>query len=99
MKILIIGADSYVGARIYLELQKKYETAGTYYSDKTIRPFLVFRHNSRSRGVQVNRRATAGNHYSCREQRRCQMVRSESGKSHKIKSKSDRIYRKRHKLN
>ncbi len=31
MKILITGASGYVGARIYLDLQKKYEVTGTYF--------------------------------------------------------------------
>lgn len=30
MKILVIGASSYVGARIYLDLKKKYDVVGTY---------------------------------------------------------------------
>lgn len=40
MKILVIGASSYVGARIYLDLSKKHEVTGTYsnsrLSDKLI---------------------------------------------------------------
>jgi dTDP-4-dehydrorhamnose reductase len=34
MKILITGASSYVGARIYSDLKKKYDVIGTYYSNK-----------------------------------------------------------------
>ncbi len=33
IKVLVIGASSYVGARIYFDLQKKYDTVGTYYSN------------------------------------------------------------------
>ncbi|MDP2683679.1 MAG: sugar nucleotide-binding protein [bacterium] len=40
MKMLIIGADSYVGARVYFEISKKYETIGTYYQDKLSKRFL-----------------------------------------------------------
>ena len=34
MKILITGASSYVGARIYSDLKKKFEVIGTYYTNK-----------------------------------------------------------------
>jgi len=34
MKILILGANSYVGARIYFELQDIHEVVGTYHSNK-----------------------------------------------------------------
>jgi len=34
MKILMIGANSYVGARLYFDLKDKYELIGTYFSDK-----------------------------------------------------------------
>lgn len=40
MKILIIGANSYVGARIYFELSKKYEVVGTYNSFKLSNKFI-----------------------------------------------------------
>lgn len=40
MKILIIGANSYVGARIYYELSKKYEAVGTYCHNKLSEHFL-----------------------------------------------------------
>lgn len=34
MKILVLGASSYVGARIYFDLQKKYEVVGTYANNR-----------------------------------------------------------------
>lgn len=34
MKILITGASSYVGARIYSDLKNKFEVTGTYYTNK-----------------------------------------------------------------
>jgi len=34
MNILITGASSYVGARLYSDLKKKYEVTGTYHSNK-----------------------------------------------------------------
>lgn len=34
MKILITGASSYVGAKIYTDLKDKFETTGTYFSNK-----------------------------------------------------------------
>jgi len=34
MKILIIGASSYVGARIYTDLKDKFSVVGTYYTNK-----------------------------------------------------------------
>jgi dTDP-4-dehydrorhamnose reductase len=34
MKILITGASSYVGARLYFDLKKKFEVIGTYHSNK-----------------------------------------------------------------
>lgn len=34
MKVLIIGASSYVGARLYLDLQRKHEVTGTYSKSK-----------------------------------------------------------------
>ncbi|MEK7564508.1 MAG: sugar nucleotide-binding protein [Patescibacteria group bacterium] len=34
MKILMIGANSYVGARLYFDLKDKYDLIGTYYSIK-----------------------------------------------------------------
>src|SRR5260221_13833767 len=34
MKILIIGASSYVGARLYVDLNKKYDVIGTYHGNK-----------------------------------------------------------------
>lgn len=34
MKILVIGASSYVGARVYFELCNEYDVLGTYYSNK-----------------------------------------------------------------
>jgi dTDP-4-dehydrorhamnose reductase len=34
MKILITGASSYVGARIYSDMKKKYKVTGTYYSNR-----------------------------------------------------------------
>lgn len=40
MKILVIGASSYVGARIYLDLQKKYEVVGTYSNNKLSDKFV-----------------------------------------------------------
>lgn len=40
MKILIIGANSYVGARIYFELSKKYQVIGTYNSFKLSDKFI-----------------------------------------------------------
>ncbi len=40
MKILILGANSYVGARIYIELAKKYSVVGTYFSKKISDKFL-----------------------------------------------------------
>lgn len=40
MKILIIGANSYVGARIYFELIKKYDVVGTYHLNKLSDKFL-----------------------------------------------------------
>lgn len=40
MKILIIGANSYVGARIYFELTKKYDVVGTYNLNKLSDKFV-----------------------------------------------------------
>ncbi len=40
MKLLIIGANSYVGARIYFELAKKYTVVGTYHKNKLSDKFL-----------------------------------------------------------
>lgn len=34
MKLLIIGASSYVGAKLYIDLKEKYDVAGTYNSNK-----------------------------------------------------------------
>lgn len=34
MKILIVGASSYVGARLYFDLSKKFDVVGTYYTNK-----------------------------------------------------------------
>jgi dTDP-4-dehydrorhamnose reductase len=36
MKLLILGASSYVGSRIYFDLQDKYELVGTYHSNSGI---------------------------------------------------------------
>lgn len=40
MKILIIGANSYVGARIYLDLFKEFDVVGTYNSTKLSKSFI-----------------------------------------------------------
>lgn len=40
MKILILGANSYVGARIYFELQNLHEVVGTYHLNKVSDKFL-----------------------------------------------------------
>lgn len=40
MKILILGASSYVGARLYLDLKKSFDTVGTYSKSK-ISPKLI----------------------------------------------------------
>jgi dTDP-4-dehydrorhamnose reductase len=40
MKLLIIGADSYLGARLFFDLSKKYEIVGTYFSLKLTDDFL-----------------------------------------------------------
>jgi dTDP-4-dehydrorhamnose reductase len=40
MKILIVGASSYVGARIYLDLSKKHEVIGTYHQNKLSDQFM-----------------------------------------------------------
>lgn len=40
MKILITGASSYVGARLYLDLKKDFETVGTYYTNKLSKEFI-----------------------------------------------------------
>ena len=39
-KIMIIGADSYLGARLYFDLSKKFDVIGTYYSLKLSDKFL-----------------------------------------------------------
>ncbi len=40
MKILIIGASSYLGARLFFDLSKKYEIIGTYNSNKLSKKFI-----------------------------------------------------------
>lgn len=40
MKILITGASSYVGARIYFDLRDKYQVVGTYYQNKLYGKFI-----------------------------------------------------------
>ncbi|MBI3577521.1 sugar nucleotide-binding protein [Candidatus Gottesmanbacteria bacterium] len=40
MKILIIGASSYVGARIYYDLQSKYTVVGTYHNNPLFKSFI-----------------------------------------------------------
>jgi dTDP-4-dehydrorhamnose reductase len=40
MKILVLGASSYVGARIYFDLKRKYEVTGTYSSNKLSEKFV-----------------------------------------------------------
>jgi dTDP-4-dehydrorhamnose reductase len=40
MKILITGASSYVGARLYLDLKKDFETVGTYHKNKLSKEFI-----------------------------------------------------------
>ncbi len=40
MKILILGASSYVGARLYLDLAKNHEVVGTYAGNKLCKDFI-----------------------------------------------------------
>jgi dTDP-4-dehydrorhamnose reductase len=40
MKILVIGANSYVGARLYYDLQKDFEVTGTYLHNKLSNKFI-----------------------------------------------------------
>ena len=40
MKILLLGANSYVGSRLYLELYKIHEVVGTFYQNKISDKFL-----------------------------------------------------------
>lgn len=40
MKVLIIGANSYVGARLFLDLNKKFEVTGTYNNRKLSEKFI-----------------------------------------------------------
>ena len=40
MKILITGASSYVGARLYYDLENKFEVIGTYFNNKLSKSFL-----------------------------------------------------------
>jgi len=40
MKILVVGASSYVGARIYFDLRKKFDVAGTYNKNKLFPEFF-----------------------------------------------------------
>ena len=40
MKILVTGASSYVGARIYFDLKDKYEVIGTYFKNQLSKKFL-----------------------------------------------------------
>lgn len=40
MKILITGASSYVGARVYFDLSKKFDVIGTYHSSKLSEVFI-----------------------------------------------------------
>jgi dTDP-4-dehydrorhamnose reductase len=40
MKILIVGASSYVGARIFYDLRDSYEVAGTYFANRLAQVFI-----------------------------------------------------------
>lgn len=40
MKILITGANSYVGARIYFDLSKELDVVGTYHASKLSKSFI-----------------------------------------------------------
>lgn len=40
MKILIIGASSYVGARIFIDLRDRYDVAGTYSTNRLAQEFV-----------------------------------------------------------
>lgn len=40
MKILLTGASSYVGARLFLDLSKKFEVVGTYHANKLSEKFI-----------------------------------------------------------
>lgn len=40
MKILLIGASSYVGARIYFDLKNKFDISGTYSTNPLAREFI-----------------------------------------------------------
>ena len=40
MKILITGASSYVGARLFFDLRDKYEVLGTYFNNKLSKAFF-----------------------------------------------------------
>jgi nucleoside-diphosphate-sugar epimerase len=40
MKILLIGASSYVGARIYFDLKDSYEVVGTYNNNLLSKSFV-----------------------------------------------------------
>jgi dTDP-4-dehydrorhamnose reductase len=40
MKLLITGASSYVGARVYFDLSKIFEVVGTYHSSKLSEAFI-----------------------------------------------------------
>jgi dTDP-4-dehydrorhamnose reductase len=40
MKILLLGASSYVGARLYTDLCKDFDVVGTYYTNKLLEDFI-----------------------------------------------------------
>jgi dTDP-4-dehydrorhamnose reductase len=40
MKLLILGANSYVGARLFFDLQYDFECSGTYHRNRLSRKFL-----------------------------------------------------------
>lgn len=53
MKILIIGASSYLGARLYIDLKKDFEVFGTYSSNKLFSNLVKLELNSRRKILRL----------------------------------------------
>jgi dTDP-4-dehydrorhamnose reductase len=53
MKVLITGASSYVGARIYFDLKKKFDVVGTYHKTRLFKEFVSLDITNRDKVIQT----------------------------------------------